>query len=231
MCNKSDSIINLAVALTKFNGEVHSIAKDAKNPHFKNNYASLDNIVEEIRPILQKHGISVLQIPGGDGENVIMKTMLLHESGEWLESEPLIMRPVKNDPQGMGSCITYARRYSLCSMLSLSTGIDDDGNAASQPTQPGQKPQYSAPRTESNNTAPQQPQAPKQSSGTPHSFKSEVYRLRAEQFMDWNELQKVAERVLGRKISGKVTALQDDKEWELIANELKSFNLDPALPF
>lgn len=148
MCNKSDSIINLAVALTKFNGEVHSIAKDAKNPHFKNNYASLDNIVEEIRPILQKHGLSVLQIPGGDGENVIMKTMLLHESGEWLESEPLVMRPVKNDPQGMGSCITYARRYSLCSMLSLSTGIDDDGNAASQPTQPAQKaPQYTPPGT------------------------------------------------------------------------------------
>lgn len=160
MCKKSESIVNLAVAITKFNGEVHSIAKDAKNPHFKNNYASLDNIVEEIRPILQKHGLSVLQIPGGDGENVIMKTMLLHESGEWLESEPLVMRPVKNDPQGMGSCITYARRYSLCSMLSLSTGIDDDGNAASQPTQPAQKPQYSVPQGTTHTPQPQTPKEP-----------------------------------------------------------------------
>lgn len=231
MCKKSESIVNLAVAITKFNGEVHSIAKDAKNPHFKNNYASLDNIVEEIRPILQKHGLSVLQIPGGDGENVIMKTMLLHESGEWLESEPLVMRPVKNDPQGMGSCITYARRYSLCSMLSLSTGIDDDGNAASQPQQTAQKPTQATQNAQPQNHTPSNPPPARQSSSAPHSFKSEVYRLRAEQFMDWNELQKVAERVLGRKISGKVTALQDDKEWELIANELKSFNLDPALPF
>jgi hypothetical protein len=226
MCNKSDSIINLAVALTKFNGEVHSIAKDAKNPHFKNNYATLDNIVEEIRPILQKHGLSVLQIPGGDGENVIMKTMLLHESGEWLESEPLVMRPVKNDPQGMGSCITYARRYSLCSMLSLSTGIDDDGNAASQPAQPAQKPAYSQSQ---HNPPPTSQEQPKAAYNAPHSFKRDAYRLREEQHMDWNELQRVAERVLGRKL-GKVTQLQDEKEWELIVNELKSFNIDP-LPF
>ncbi|WP_308636144.1 ERF family protein [Paenibacillus silvisoli] len=229
MCKKSESIINLAVALTKFNGEVHQIAKDAKNPHFKNRYATLDNIVEEIRPILQKHGLSVLQIPGGDGENVIMKTMLLHESGEWLESEPLVMRPVKNDPQGVGSCITYARRYSLCSMLSLSTGEDDDGNHASQPQNSYKAPQ-STPQSAPQNNAPSSPPPSKPTSSVPYSFKREAYKLREEQYMDWNDLQKVAERVLGRKLK-KVTELQDEKEWELIVNELKSFNLDPALPF
>jgi hypothetical protein len=131
MCNKSDSIANIAVALVKFNGEVSKIEKDSSNPHFKNKYASLDNIIDEIRPILHKHGLSIMQFPGGDGERFTMTTMLLHESGEWIESQPIVMKPVKNDPQGIGSCTTYARRYSLSSFLSLNTGEDDDGEGAS----------------------------------------------------------------------------------------------------
>jgi hypothetical protein len=133
--NKSESITNLAVAIVKFNGEISRIAKDANNPFFKNSYATLDHIVDEVRPILNKHGLAVMQIPGGDGENVIMKTLLIHESGEWMESEPLAMKPVKNDPQAVGSCITYARRYSLNAFLSLSTGEDDDGNKATHGNQ------------------------------------------------------------------------------------------------
>lgn len=131
MCNKSDSIANIAVALVKFNGEVSKIEKDSSNPHFKNKYASLDNIIDEIRPILHKHGLSIMQFPGGDGDKFTMTTMLLHESGEWIESQPIVMKPVKNDPQGIGSCTTYARRYSLSSFLSLNTGEDDDGEGAS----------------------------------------------------------------------------------------------------
>lgn len=133
MCNKSESIKEIATALAKFNGEVSKIGKAAENPFFKSKYATLDDIIDVIRPILTVNGLSILQFPGGDGENVIMKTMLLHESGEWIESEPLIMKPVKNDPQAFGSCVTYARRYSLNSFLSLNTGDDDDGNKASQP--------------------------------------------------------------------------------------------------
>ncbi|EEK91793.1 recombination protein, phage associated [Bacillus cereus BDRD-ST24] len=114
----------------KFNSEVNKIAKDADNPFFKNNYATLDTIIDEIRPILSKHGLSIMQIPSGDGQNVTLKTLLLHESGEWLESDELTMKPVKNDPQAVGSCITYARRYSLAAFLSLNTGEDDDGNGA-----------------------------------------------------------------------------------------------------
>mgnify|MGYP003414440743 CR=1 FL=1 len=73
-----------------------------------------------------------MQLPSGDGTSVQISTLLIHETGEWLESETLTMKPVKNDPQGMGSAITYARRYSLQSFLSLNTGEDDDGNNASQ---------------------------------------------------------------------------------------------------
>lgn len=128
--NKSETITELAKALVKFNSEVNKIAKDADNPFFKNNYATLDTIIDEIRPILSKHGLSIMQIPSGDGQNVTLKTLLLHESGEWLESDELTMKPVKNDPQAVGSCITYARRYSLAAFLSLNTGEDDDGNDA-----------------------------------------------------------------------------------------------------
>lgn len=131
--NKSESIKELASALVKFNGEVSRITKDAKNPHFKNTYASIDQIVDEIRPLLQKHGLSILQFPSGDGDRVTMTTILLHESGEWIQGDPLTMVPVKKDPQGIGSCITYARRYSLSAFLSLNTGEDDDGNEASTP--------------------------------------------------------------------------------------------------
>lgn len=140
MCSKSESIVNLAKALVAFNMEVKIIEKDAKNPHFKNDYATLDTIINEVRPLLAKHGLVVMQFPGGDGEHYTLRTMLMHESGEWIESEPLTMRPVKNDPQGIGSCTTYARRYSLSAMLSLNTGEDDDGNGATQPQGARQQP-------------------------------------------------------------------------------------------
>ena len=128
----SESIIELSKSLVKFNAKVGKVSKDANNPFFKNKYATIDNIIEEIRPILAEFGLSILQLPSGDGASVQISTLLIHESGEWLESETLTMKPVKNDPQGMGSAITYARRYSLQSFLSLNTGEDDDGNNASQ---------------------------------------------------------------------------------------------------
>lgn len=149
MCSKSESIKNLAIALVKFNAEVRIIEKDATNPHFKNNYASLDTIIDEVRPLLAKHGLSMMQFPGGDGEKFTLRSMLLHESGEWIESEPITMRPVKNDPQGIGSCSTYARRYSLSAMLSLNTGEDDDGNGATQPRHQQQQ-SYNYPPQNSN---------------------------------------------------------------------------------
>lgn len=163
MCKKSESISNLAMALVKFNSEVSKVSKDAENPFFKNNYASLDNIIDEVRPILQKNGLSILQLPGGDGENIIMKTMILHESGEWIESDPLIMKPIKNDPQAVGSAITYARRYSLAAILSLNTGEDDDGNKATHQTNPNApKGSYNQSNQQSNKSTNHQTQ---QSSG------------------------------------------------------------------
>jgi len=137
MCSKSESISKIAAALVAFSSEVKSIAHDSENPHFKSQYTSLDHMIDETKPILAKNGLSVMQFPGGDGDRITVRTMILHNSGEWIESEPLILKPVKLDPQGAGSAITYARRYSYAAALSLSLGDDDDANSVSQ--QPGQK--------------------------------------------------------------------------------------------
>lgn len=129
--NRSESITKLAAALVNFNNEVSSIPKDAKNPFFKSEYVTLDKLIISTRDILQKNGLSIMQFPLTIENKVGIQTILLHESGEFIESEPLFMTPVKlNDPQNAGSIISYLRRYSYQAILNLNTGEDDDGNLA-----------------------------------------------------------------------------------------------------
>lgn len=129
---KSESIVKLAVSLAKFNGEISSISKDAKNPFFKSEYVTLDKLILATREPLQKNGLSVMQMPLSKEETgeIGVQTLLLHESGEYIESEPLFMKPIKNDPQQAGSLITYLRRYSYQAILNLNTGEDDDANSS-----------------------------------------------------------------------------------------------------
>lgn len=164
MCKKSESIKEIAVALAKFNANVQRIEKDSTNPHFRNKYASLDGIMDEVRPMLAEQGLSIIQMPSGDADQLKLTTMLVHISGEWIESAPIVMRPAKNDPQGIGSATTYARRYSLCAFLGLSTGeLDDDGNAASHAPQS----QQSAPRSQGYNQPSKPVEAPISQSSAP----------------------------------------------------------------
>ena len=129
--NRSETISKLALALVKFNNEVSSIPKDAKNPFYHSEYVTLDKLIISTRDILQKNGLSVMQFPLSVDGKIGIQTMLLHESGEFIESEPLYMTPAKaNDPQVAGSIISYLRRYSYQAILNLSTGEDDDANAA-----------------------------------------------------------------------------------------------------
>ena len=131
MLNKSESIKNLAVALAKFQGEVRNAPKSANNPFFKSKYTPLDVVVDHIRPILEKNGLSYIQSCGGDGALVTVTTLILHESGEWIELEPLALKADKVTAQGAGSAITYARRYALTAAFGIASDEDDDGNAAS----------------------------------------------------------------------------------------------------
>lgn len=131
--SKSDSIVNLAKALFKFQSAVTSISKDSSNPFFKSSYASLSHILEKIDPVLADAGLVLLQHPiGSNSDMVTLETVLIHAStGEFIQSE-YSMLPVKKDPQSFGSCITYMRRYALVAILKLRIDDnDDDGNEAS----------------------------------------------------------------------------------------------------
>lgn len=126
---KSDSIANLTKALMVFSVKIGKIKKENTNPFFHSLYADLPAIQDAIADPLQESGLVVTQLPCGDG----LITMLAHaESGEYIMANST-MKPVKNDPQSMGSAITYQRRYSLAALLNLNIDKDDDGNAASAP--------------------------------------------------------------------------------------------------
>lgn len=139
---KSESIKNLAVALSKFQNEVKNPKNTADNPFYDSKYAPLQDVLNEVRPLLSKHGLSVIQSPSGDRQSVSITTLLLHESGEWIEFEPLVLKAEKITPQGAGSAITYGRRYALSAVLGISSEDDDDGNSLEKTQQnSGQKKQ------------------------------------------------------------------------------------------
>ena len=111
--------------------------KDANNPFFNKKYADLNAIREVCIPVLNSHNIAVLQPTAFiDGKNFV-KTILLHESGETIESLTEIVYSRPNDAQAQGSGITYARRYGLQSLLNIGAE-DDDGNGSSNPIPPAQ---------------------------------------------------------------------------------------------
>lgn len=126
----SPSIGKITAALIEAQKELDGVAKDSTNPHFKTDYASLLAVWKEAKGPLNKNGIAVVQIPSVHGSDQVLITVLAHGSGEWFKGT-YKCTPVKADPQGMGSAVTYARRYSLMAMTGLAPE-DDDGNAASQ---------------------------------------------------------------------------------------------------
>lgn len=123
--------IEFAKALVKFRSELKPAIKDANNPFFKSTYADLSSIIEASREPLANNGLSFIQVVH-EAEAAKVETLLIHESGGWISCGIVSVTPVKKDPQGFGSAITYARRYSLQSALGIPTE-DDDGNEASKP--------------------------------------------------------------------------------------------------
>lgn len=140
----SQSIAAIAPAFVKAQAEFQAVGKDktakiggAANYSYK--YADLAAIMEEIRPILGKYKLAVIQTTSQPHDSTMaVTTTVLHESGEWIEGEPLIL-PVDGDrSQSIGSAVTYARRYSMGPLLGIVTDEDDDGAQANRPA--GQKP-------------------------------------------------------------------------------------------
>lgn len=120
--------------MVTFHVKVDTIRKDSTNPFFKSKYASLTAILDAINVPLTESGLSICQFPEDDFS---LTTLLMHESGEWIAST-YIMKPVKDDPHGRGSVISYQRRYCIQSVLNLNIDdimIDDDANSGTYPNQ------------------------------------------------------------------------------------------------
>jgi len=127
---QSADIAELSQALCKAQGAMKGAVKDSANPFFKSKYADLSAVWDDIRAPFFDNGISVTQMPAGGVGSVTLITQFTHTSGQWIRSR-LTMVPAKLDPQGIGSCLTYARRYTLAAMAGVYQ-IDDDGNEASK---------------------------------------------------------------------------------------------------
>ena len=125
---QSEQINELATALSKAQGKITGALKDSSNPFFKTKYADLASVWDACRDQLSANGLAVVQTLSNDQDQIVVITTLTHASGQWVRGR-LAVKPVKSDPQGIGSAITYARRYALAAIVGVAQ-IDDDAEAA-----------------------------------------------------------------------------------------------------
>lgn len=131
----SESLANIAPALVTALSEIGGVKKGASNPAFRGSkYATLEAVIEASKGILAENDIALLQFPGAFiNGSMTLETVLFHASGEWITGQEAFGVVLgKHDPQGVGSALTYARRYAQQAVLNM-PAVDDDGNAASGP--------------------------------------------------------------------------------------------------
>jgi len=131
---------DLHAAVLALQGEIGTLQKNALNPHFKSRYLSLDALVEHVQPLLTKHGLIWITFPlSEDGAPALQYCLTHAESGDTVSATmPLLLE--KQNAQGLGSAITYARRYALCAVLNIVADVDDDGEKASKQKKVADKP-------------------------------------------------------------------------------------------
>lgn len=136
---KSESIAALAKAIALSQLHVGNALKSSTNPHFKSKYADLAEILNTVRPVFSANCIAIVQTPTFESGVASVETMLCHESGEFISS--VCSSPVsKQDAQGIGSAITYLRRYSLAAMCGIAQEDDDGQHAVQEPQTQRQAP-------------------------------------------------------------------------------------------
>lgn len=189
---QSEAIDKIAAALSKAQAEIATARKDGDNPHFHSTFTTLASVFDVVREPLAKNNLSVVQSPQqGDANAHYLETTLMHSSGQWMKSyHPL--HPVKNDPQSVGSAITYARRYALCAMVGVVGREDDDDGETAQgrgnsqaaqaskpaPTKPASAPAASKP------AAPAKPAAPPAKPTAPLGYDAIANQMREAATMD-----------------------------------------------
>lgn len=128
--NDIRQIGEIAAALAKAQGEMQNAPLNKVNPHFRSKYADLAAIRDAVIPALSKHGIAAVSSTEYTNGQLVLRTALIHSSGQYLDATyPL---PVDNKPQVMGSAITYAKRYTLAALCQIAADEDDDANAANE---------------------------------------------------------------------------------------------------
>lgn len=150
---KSETIIKLSKSLVETQKELKQPLKDAKNPFFKSEYVPLENVAEAITQTATKYGLAFSQYATTtESGNVSVGTIVFHESGEYIEYPPLILKPENTKPQSIGSAITYAKRYALSAIFGITSDKDDDGNKVNgndeQQKQPQKRNQKQAPQND-----------------------------------------------------------------------------------
>ena len=125
--NRSRELKELFAALAKAQAELGPAIKGSENPHFKSSYADLTANLEAALPVLARHELALIQMPGNDGGRITVTTILGHSSGQYIEST-FGMTPSKPGPHAIAACVTYIRRYSLSIYGAFAD--DDDANAA-----------------------------------------------------------------------------------------------------
>lgn len=156
--DKSEQINELAAALAKAQSEIRPALKDSVNPFFRSKYADLGSVWDACRAPLTANGLSVAQFPAPcEPGYAALQTILMHSSGQYISSVATA-RLVKydkqgntipsDDVQGLGSALTYLRRYSLAAVVGIVADEDDDGNAAARPASNGNGATYQKPRTQ-----------------------------------------------------------------------------------
>lgn len=132
--NTDKATPELFAALSKAQGEIENASKSSSNPHFKSKYADLAEILNTVRPVFAKHGLSLVQAPSFDGAMASVTTILAHDKGGFLKMQASCV-PAKSDAQGIGAATTYLRRYSAAAAAGIAQE-DDDGNAAAHNRKP-----------------------------------------------------------------------------------------------
>jgi len=144
---KSESINELSKALSIAQGQIKGAVKDSENPFFRSSYADLQSVWDACREPLCKNGLAVTQTLRKYDGDVFLVSILTHSSGQWIESHyPIITQ--KSDPQSLGSCVTYARRYSLAALIGIYQEDDDAESAMVRQPKKESKPIAVKPKTE-----------------------------------------------------------------------------------
>lgn len=195
MIRTSHDINNLSAALVKAQAEMPTVPKQTKGQvgNQVRYYADLATVVEVVQPILAKHDLAYVQFPGNDNGMVAVTTRLFHESGQWIEGT-LLMPSGGNGAQGVGSALSYARRYSLMAVLGLAPE-DDDGAGASQPAAKPRAASRPQPAPPADDAPPPDPNAM-----TPAQLKKLQALMNEKGYVDRDRKLELLSEVLGRTI-------------------------------